>query len=92
MEPLVKLQVHDHTATVTLNRPEKRNALSRALLAELHQALDDLHQERKVRGVILTGSGSVFCAGMDLNEMLATNEHEDRHARSGMPTRWSITS
>ena len=77
MEPLVKLQVHGYTATVTLNRPEKRNALARGLLAELHQALDDLHQERKVRGVILTGAGNVFCAGLDLNEMLATNEHEE---------------
>ena len=41
MEPLVKLQVHEHTATVTLNRPEKRNALSRGLLHELRQALGE---------------------------------------------------
>jgi methylglutaconyl-CoA hydratase len=75
---LVKLQVHEHTATVTLNRPEKRNALSRDMLAELHQALDDLHQERRVRGVILTGGGAVFCAGMDLAEMQAVGEQEDR--------------
>lgn len=78
MESIVKIQVHAHTATVTLNRPQKRNALSRELMAELHQALDDLHQERKVRGVIITGAGSVFCAGMDLAEMLATNEQADR--------------
>jgi enoyl-CoA hydratase/carnithine racemase len=78
MEPLVKIHVHEHTATVTLNRPEKRNALSRGLLAEMHQALDDLHQERKVRGVIVTGAGPAFCAGMDLAEMLATTEQEDR--------------
>jgi enoyl-CoA hydratase/carnithine racemase len=75
---LVKLQVHEHTATVTLNRPEKRNALSRDLLAELHQALADLHQERRVRGVILTGGGAVFCAGMDLAEMQTAGEQEDR--------------
>jgi methylglutaconyl-CoA hydratase len=78
MEPLVKIQVHAHTATVTLNRPEKRNALSRGLLRQLHQALDDLHQERKVRAVILTGAGTVFCAGMDLSEMLATADQQDR--------------
>lgn len=78
MPPIVKVQVHEHTATVTLNRPEKRNALSRELLAELHQAIDDLHQERKVRGVILTGAGKVFCAGMDLQEMQAAAEQEDR--------------
>jgi enoyl-CoA hydratase/carnithine racemase len=81
MEPLVKIQVHDETATVTLNRPEKRNALSRGLLAGLHQALDDLHQERRVRGVIVTGAGSVFCAGMDLSEMLSTRDQEDRLAQ-----------
>ena len=78
MEPLVKLQVHQHTATVTLNRPEKRNALSRELIAELRQALDDLHQEHRVRGVVLAGAGSAFCAGMDLAEMMATGENADR--------------
>lgn len=81
MAPLVKIQVHGPTATITLNRPAKRNALSRELLAEIHQALDDLHQERKVRGVILTGAGPAFCAGMDLAEMLATTADEDRQAR-----------
>ncbi len=81
MESLVKIQVHDETATVTLNRPEKRNALSRGLLAGLHEALDDLHQERRVRGVIVTGAGSVFCAGMDLTEMLATKDQENRLAQ-----------
>ncbi len=80
-QPLVKIQVHEHTATVTLNRPEKRNALSRELLKELHQALDDLHQERRVRGVIIAGAGKAFCAGMDLSEMLATTEQEDRQAQ-----------
>jgi len=79
MQSLVKIQVHDHTGTITLNRPDKRNALSRELLRELHQALDDLHQERKVRGVILTGAGSVFSAGMDLAEMRSAAEQEDRH-------------
>lgn len=79
MEPLVKIQLHEHTATLTLNRPEKRNALSRALMKELHQALDDVHQERKVRGVIITGAGEAFCAGMDLAEMLAVSQQEDRH-------------
>jgi len=81
MEPLVKIQVHNATATVTLNRPEKRNALSRGLLKGLHEALFDLQQERKVRGVIVTGAGSVFCAGMDLTEMLATTDQEDRMAQ-----------
>jgi methylglutaconyl-CoA hydratase len=79
MAPVVKLQVHDHTATVTLNRPEKRNALSRELLSELHLALDDLHQERRIRGVILIGAGTAFSAGMDLEEMRAAADQPDKH-------------
>ena len=57
---------------IALNRPDKRNALTRQLLVDLYQALDDLHQEQQVRAVILTGAGTAFCAGMDLAEMQAT--------------------
>ena len=57
------------SGTIVLNRPDKRNALSRQMLTDLSQALDDLHQERKVRAVILTGAGTAFCAGMDLAEI-----------------------
>ncbi len=74
---LIKTHVHAHTGTIILNRPEKRNALSRALLAELMQAFDDLHQQRKVRAVVLAASGTAFCAGMDLAEMLGTSESPD---------------
>src|SRR6185295_3056917 len=77
MEPVVKIQVHGHAGTVTLNRPDKRNALARDVLRELRQAFDDLHLERHVRAVILTGAGSAFCAGMDLGEMLATSKADD---------------
>ncbi len=58
-----------------MNRPEKRNALTRELIAELMQALDDLRRERRVRAVVLSGSGSAFCAGMDLNEMQETAQN-----------------
>ncbi len=77
---LVKVHVHERTGTIILNRPEKRNALSRALLAELDQALGDLHLERRVRAVVLTGSGPAFCAGMDLSEMLETSRQPDANA------------
>jgi methylglutaconyl-CoA hydratase len=69
---LVKIHVHEHTGTIILNRPEKRNALTRELIAQLSQAFDDLRRERRVRAVVLSGSGSAFCAGMDLNEMQET--------------------
>ncbi len=77
--PLVRVNVHQHAGTIILNRPEKRNALNRALLAEIDQALDDLHLERRVRAVILTGAGSAFCAGMDLQEMRETAQLDHPH-------------
>ena len=66
---------HDHHQSA-----RKAERLSRALIAELVQALGDLHQERRVRAVILTGAGSAFCAGMDLAEMAATANSQDPHA------------
>jgi methylglutaconyl-CoA hydratase len=65
------------SGTIILNRPDKRNALSRQMLTDIAQALDDLHQERKVRAVILTGAGTAFCAGMDLAEMQETSQQPD---------------
>ena len=53
---------------LTLNRPERRNALSLELLDALCQALDRLAQEPRERVVILRGAGPAFCAGLDLNE------------------------
>jgi len=70
--PLVKIHVHEHTGTIILNRPDKRNALTRDLISQLMQALEDLRCERRVRAVVLSASGPAFCAGMDLNEMQAT--------------------
>src|SRR3954463_3476269 len=68
------------SGTIVLDRPDKRNALSRQLLTDLSQSLDDLHQERKVRAVILTGAGTAFCAGMDLAEMQETSKQPDAFA------------
>ena len=70
--PLVKIHIHEHTGTLILNRPDKRNALTRALMAELMQGLEDMRCERRVRAVVISGSGSAFCAGMDLGEMQET--------------------
>jgi enoyl-CoA hydratase len=55
-------------ATVTLNRPEKRNALSIAVRDLVSDALDELAAIEAVRCVVLTGAGDVFCAGFDLSE------------------------
>lgn len=68
----VTVKVNHPSGTIVLHRPDKRNALTRQMVADLAQAFDDLHQERRVRAVILTGAGTAFCAGMDLAEMQAT--------------------
>lgn len=74
---LVQVKKHVPSGTIILDRPDKRNALSRQLLEDLQQAFSDLHQEKQVRAVILTGAGSAFCAGMDLGEMRATAQADD---------------
>ena len=63
---------------LTLHRPEKRNALSHSLLAQLGAALDDLAGDASARVIVLAGSGSVFCAGHDLGEMIGRGEDEYR--------------
>jgi enoyl-CoA hydratase/carnithine racemase len=60
--------VVDGVVTVTLNRPEKRNALSIAVRDLVSDALDALAAIEEVRCVVLTGAGDVFCAGFDLAE------------------------
>jgi enoyl-CoA hydratase/carnithine racemase len=65
-------QVSDGVATVTLNRPEQRNALSAQLLEELVDAVLRVRDEEEARVLVLTGSGDrVFCAGADLGGFAA---------------------
>lgn len=82
-DSLVQVKVHEHAGTIVLNRPHKRNALTRELFAQLREALGDLHLERRVRAVIFTGAGTAFCAGMDLHEMHETAKRESREADWG---------
>jgi methylglutaconyl-CoA hydratase len=81
-DPLVLRSNRGPIAVLTLNRPDRRNALSRALIAELSDALAALAVEPGVRAVILTGSGTVFCAGMDLKEAaeVGTSAEAERRA------------
>jgi methylglutaconyl-CoA hydratase len=73
-KPLVVCELKESVALVILNRPEKRNALSRALVAELSGAIDELAGKPEVRAVVLAGAGPAFCTGMDLNEAAAIDE------------------
>ena len=53
-------------ARVTLNRPERLNAMTYGLVNDLHEALDAIDKDHAIRAVILTGAGRGFCAGLDL--------------------------
>jgi enoyl-CoA hydratase/carnithine racemase len=81
---LVVTEPDDGVITVTLNRPDKRNALSIALRDELSDVFDSIARNPDVRVVVLTGSGSVFSAGFDLTEFAdADPSHQERLWRSG---------
>ena len=75
--PMVEVRAQPPVGAIVLNRPEKRNALSRDMLQLIMQALDDLHQEAKVRAIVLSAQGSAFSAGMDLHEMSQTSEQDN---------------
>ena len=68
-EQLVTLQVDNHIATLTLNRPDKRNAMSDAMRSEFIQALEHVSADKSIRAVVLTGAGKGFCAGGDISGM-----------------------
>ena len=61
--------VHDRVATITVNRPDKLNALNDTTLSELGQSIDEARQRDDVGGVILTGAGRAFVAGADIGEL-----------------------
>ena len=75
---LVRVKRGDGWALVTLDRPEKRNALSLALRAELTQALGELADDDATRCAVLTGAGTAFCAGMDTSEFGGDRAHKER--------------
>jgi methylglutaconyl-CoA hydratase len=74
-DPLLT-QLNDGALTLTLNRPEKRNALDTGIVNSLLRELDGAELDREVRVVLVRGAGKDFCAGAaDLAELLATVEH-----------------
>lgn len=65
-------------AVLTLNRPAARNSLSEGLIAELHQALDNIHDDPSVRAVVIAAHGPAFSAGHDMKELTARRTDADR--------------
>ena len=73
------LERHDTNAvaTLTLNAPEKLNALSDDMIAALQSEFDALANTPDIRAVVIKGAGKAFCAGHDLKEMTAGRQSED---------------
>jgi enoyl-CoA hydratase/carnithine racemase len=65
----IRMALKGQVAVATLNRPQRRNALSLGLVLELIGCLDEIGRNREIRVVILAASGTVFCSGHDLSEM-----------------------
>ncbi len=92
--PAIHTEVRDRVAVLTLDDPERRNALSLSLNAEIVAAMDALEADDRVGAVVVTGAGSAFCAGADLTQLgesrrdglLAIYEGFLRIASSPLPT------
>jgi enoyl-CoA hydratase len=76
--------VHDRVARITLNRPEKRNALTPAMIEELHQALVEADALVDVSVVVLEGAGKDFCAGYDLAGAYAGRSAQEGAGTAGV--------
>ncbi len=75
-EPVLINQIENGIARLTLNRPGQYNALSKQLLTELQNTLDDIATNDDIYVVVLTASGRAFCAGHDLKEMRSSEDRE----------------
>jgi len=69
MADVLRVEKSEGIATLTLNRPEARNALNRALRDAIRESFAALARDESVGAVILTGAGAAFCAGLDLKEL-----------------------
>src|SRR5271169_1487808 len=74
----ISVESEGHIAIVTLNRPQRRNALSLELMTELIECLTQIGRDRSFRAVILAAAGKVFCSGHDLSEMVGRDINDYR--------------
>ena len=91
----VLTEINDGVATLTLNDPQKRNAINLMMNDQICETMDTLESSSDVGAVVVTGAGKAFCAGADLNDLLAARERENiqdiyrgflRIADSALPT------
>jgi enoyl-CoA hydratase/carnithine racemase len=77
-QPILLREMLGSVAVLTLNRPEARNSLSESLIAELDAALREIHDDAKVRAVVIAANGPAFSAGHDMKELTARRSDADR--------------
>jgi enoyl-CoA hydratase/carnithine racemase len=75
--PILLRETQGSIAVLTLNRPEARNSLSEGLIAELHATLEEIHDDAKVRAVVIAANGPAFSAGHDMKELTARRSDAD---------------
>jgi enoyl-CoA hydratase/carnithine racemase len=76
--PIFLRETLGSVSVLTLNRPEARNSLSEGLIAELHAALKDIHDDASVRAVVIAANGPAFSAGHDMKELTSRRADADR--------------
>jgi len=78
----LRAEIDDGVAVITMNRPDRRNAFSRAMVSALGAVLAQVETDEAVGCVVLTGAGGAFCAGGDVKSMAASADREDGASRS----------
>ncbi|WP_338689083.1 enoyl-CoA hydratase [Bradyrhizobium sp. 26S5] len=77
-QPILLRETVGSIALLTLNRPEARNSLSEGLIREVHAALNDIRDDKAIRGVVLAANGPAYSAGHDMKELTARRSDADR--------------
>jgi len=85
MQEPVLFSVENQTAIITLNRPDRRNAINQALLAGLYDAIEKVSADGNICVAIITGNGKSFCSGLDLEAIFTENLFDPRGDGSDMP-------
>jgi enoyl-CoA hydratase len=80
-EPHLRFERDGHTAIVTLNRPERKNALSSEMLVRMHDAWLEIDANPDIRVAVVTGAGGNFCSGADLKAMAAGHPDDEYTTR-----------
>ena len=75
-QPILLREDKDGIAALTLNRPDKYNALSTELMALIQQELDSLARDKSIHALVIAGNGKAFCAGHDLKQMSARRDQD----------------